>query len=145
MREVLTQILIERSPDEVWRVLSDLPGWADWNPLIRQIDGRLEPGARVRFRIALGLRALPIDAVVLRVDPARELCWRGPASPALARLMSGEHWYRMRPTDAGHTLFLHGERFEGPLSSALWPALRPRLEDAYAAMNAALKAVCEER
>jgi uncharacterized protein YndB with AHSA1/START domain len=45
MHRIETQIEIAASPQRVWSILMDFPGYTRWNPFIRSIEGRPELGA----------------------------------------------------------------------------------------------------
>ena len=51
MRTVTSTIELNASPEEVWRVLTDTAGHADWNPFITELRGNLEVGNRIDVRI----------------------------------------------------------------------------------------------
>ncbi|MDR1386879.1 MAG: SRPBCC domain-containing protein [Propionibacteriaceae bacterium] len=70
-----TSVVIEASPEEVWAVLTDLPDYQRWNPVIRHIWGELTVGGRVSFdECHPGGLLLPLN-VTSRVENA-ELSWR---------------------------------------------------------------------
>lgn len=139
MLRIRTDIEIDASAERVWEVLTDFGKWDSWNPLIPNIRTRPIVGADVDFHIRVGTRFVPIRARMLRVEPNRELCWRGPRNPAQGRLMSGEHFFRVEPLNGERSRFVHGEDFTGPVPAVLAFRLRPMLERAYAAFNRALK------
>ena len=139
MKHVRTTLDIDAAPERVWSILTDFTHWDDWNPIIRRLRGRLEAGAKVDFVIRFGKRALPIQARMLRVEPGRELCWKGPRARGLMPLFAGEHYFTVEPLDGGRTRFVHGERFSGVLLPLLWPRLEPMLSRSYASLNESLK------
>jgi uncharacterized protein YndB with AHSA1/START domain len=47
MKELVTEILINAPPSAVWKVLTDLPAYPEWNPFIRSISDDLKPGGRL--------------------------------------------------------------------------------------------------
>ncbi|HEX9641077.1 MAG TPA: SRPBCC family protein [Candidatus Krumholzibacteria bacterium] len=66
---------IERPPNMVWKVLSDIEAWPEWNPAVEraQLSGALLPGAEFRWR-ASGVRIHSVLRDVMR--PSR-LSWTG--------------------------------------------------------------------
>jgi hypothetical protein len=48
MHKVSTSITINATPHEIWLALVDFPGWAYWNPFLRDIEGVALKGERVR-------------------------------------------------------------------------------------------------
>ena len=48
MRELNTQIEFDGTPEEVWKIFTDLPAHTQWNPFITKIDvnadGTFQPG-----------------------------------------------------------------------------------------------------
>ena len=62
MKEYLTTSLINASPEAVWTILTDGAAYAEWNPEIIGVDGRIADGARVKAHVRLGdgaVRKLP--------------------------------------------------------------------------------------
>jgi hypothetical protein len=137
-----TVIDIDATPAHVWSILSDLPNYGRWNPVLVEVRGWLEVGAPLDLRVALGTKPVTLGARVLRVEPERELRWRGPRSKVLGRVLAGEHYFLLEPT-AGGCRLVHGELFTGIAASIAVTPLLPRLERAYASMNAALKRAAE--
>src|SRR6516225_6578831 len=78
VREFVTRTMIRAAPEEVWEVLTDAPGYAEWNPEIVGIEGRIALGERIRARVKVGSGA--IRTVPLRVtasDAPRRMEWTG--------------------------------------------------------------------
>ena len=139
MAEIITSIEIDAPPERVWQVLSDTRAYDEWNPFVTRVSTRLESGEPIRFMAPLGTRDIRIDARLLRVDPPREIRWRGPRSTVLAKLFAAEHYLKVEPIGTDRTRFVHGETFSGIVVSMFWSKLEPKLRPLYVAMNEALK------
>ncbi|MEX0850849.1 MAG: SRPBCC family protein [Gaiellaceae bacterium] len=78
---ITEHIHIERSPEDVWAVVSDPGTHTAWRPALVEFrlmsEGRLEVGSRIRERIRWAGREIEIDDVVTALDPPRRLGMRG--------------------------------------------------------------------
>lgn len=72
---IVEHIRIERSPGEVWAVVSDLSTHVDWRPALvefRQVsEGPLAVGSRIREVLSWRGRELVLDDVVTALEPGR--------------------------------------------------------------------------
>ena len=107
-----------------------------WNPFITRIEGKGEPGARLRIEIKPpGRSAMTFSPAVLAVRPAKELRWRGRL--LLPGIFDGEHAFELE--ERGSTcVFRQSERFTGLLVPLLGGTLEAT-ERGFQAMNVALK------
>ena len=143
MLEIQTELDIEASAEEVWTVLTDFPAYAAWNPFIRAIAGRLEPGARLDIRIEpAGGRAMKIAPSVLVADRPRELRWKG--RMLLSLLFEGEHRFVIERVAGERVRFQHGEKFRGILVLLFRRRLESGIRESFQRMNTALKQRAEE-
>lgn len=140
--EIITEVVIDAPPEAVWAVMVDFDHVADWNPLIRSLEGKPEPGQTITVAIALpGEKPVTIRPVVVEFEPGRILSWRGVLlSPFL---FAGEHAFRLQAEGEGRTRFSHSERFTGLLVGPLVGNILNKAAEGYAAMNRALKARVE--
>lgn len=145
-RAVDTRISIRATPGAVWRVLTDIAAWSEWNPTVVQLStrGGLRPGNRVRLSLDFGrpIGVRRFTAKLRRVEAARELSWTG-GIPGLAL---ATHWFRIEPDpdgDPDRVCFRHGETMRGAAVPMIWPVVGPRLQAGYERMNEALRARCE--
>jgi hypothetical protein len=137
-----TEIDIAASAARVWDVLTDFAAYPDWNPFIRRIEGVLVPRARLLVRIQPpGGRAMTFRPTVLRVEPERELAWRG--RTLIPGLFDGEHHFKLEPRSVDSVRFVHGEHFSGVLVPVLRRSLETTTRQGFEAMNAALKTRAE--
>lgn len=78
---VVETVMIERSAEEVWSVISDLDTHTTWRPALREFrqlsDGPLGVGARIREVLSWRGREIVIDDVVTVFEPPHRLGIRG--------------------------------------------------------------------
>jgi hypothetical protein len=138
MHQIRTEILIQASTDVVWAVLTDFRSYGRWNPFIRAIEGR----AAVGERLALTTRQRGSDTqrsqgVVLRLQPRRELCWRGRGGSGW--LMQTVRAFRLDALPEGGVRMRHVRQVRGLMSPLLHLASHEPAEQQMHEMNTALK------
>lgn len=136
-KELEAAIEIEADAERVWAVLTDFASYPGWNPFIRRIEGRAEPGAKLKARIhPPGGRAMTFRPTVRVAEPARELRWLGRLG--LPGVFDGEHRFRLEPVADGRVRFVQSERFSGVLVPVFGRMLA-KTESGFEQMNRALK------
>jgi len=132
-REVVTNLTIAASPQEVWAVLTDAPRYAEWNPFIVSMDGTLVEGGQLSntMQPANG-SAMTFKPKLLVVRADEELRWIGRL--LMPGIFDGEHYFLLCEVD-GETLLTHGESFSG---IGLWAIDVSQFEADFVAMNEAL-------
>jgi hypothetical protein len=131
MRTHSTSLHIAAAPEEVWRVLVDLPSYARWNGAMPEAAGTLVPGHRLRLRLNLGSGARPFRPTVMAVHPGRELILA--ATLAHPRMLHASHVFRLEP-DNGGTRFTQAWEVTGVCAALAWPKFRAGLP-AFEEMN----------
>lgn len=137
MLQVRAATEIHASPTAVWRVLTDLPRFARWNPFIRAARGSTQKGGTVRVRVRppLGI-PLRFAARITEREDERELRWDGHVGAAwLAR---GDHVFTITRLGNGWTRFTQAETFTGVVPWLLRRLLARQARRGFEAMNAAL-------
>jgi hypothetical protein len=72
--EIVTTI--DAPPEVVYRVISDLQSYSDWNPWIFRGEGAAErPGDEVAVKVRLGSRAMRVRHRVLVASPGERFGW----------------------------------------------------------------------
>jgi hypothetical protein len=113
MKEVVTEIQIDASPEQVWRSFTANDQWAAWNPFITRSLGALVVGQTVTNTMEMkGQKPMTFKPVVLKADEARELRWLGRLF--IPGLFDGEHYFKLEAAGTG-TRFVQGEIFRGIL------------------------------
>ncbi|MEZ4503062.1 MAG: SRPBCC domain-containing protein [Dehalococcoidia bacterium] len=145
MPQIVTHTDIHAAAEDVWSVLTDFEQYDDWNPFVRSVEGRSNPGGQLEVLIAPpGGRAMTFRPEVLVRDEAREFRWLGRTRAAFIKLVDGEHYFQIEPIEPGRVRFTHGERFTGLLASPMMWFVGGQTRRGFEAMNAALKARVEQ-
>ena len=77
-RRLVTEVEIEASPEEVWRVLVDLDAYKTWNPFIIEGVGTVDEGESLKLRMSpSGGKAMTFTPVVTEADRATSFEWLG--------------------------------------------------------------------
>jgi hypothetical protein len=145
--DLRTFVDIDATPERVWQVLTDLPAYAEWNPLITKAEGALVVGDRLLV-ITPPVSALvqpTLRPTVLEVAPYRRVrLWSRLDRLAIPGVFDVELMMTITDHDGGVRLW-HQDRFGGLLTPLLIRSLnRHRLPAAFNAMQAALKHRVEE-
>ncbi len=136
-REIKIETHINKSPEEVWKVIADFPSYAKWNRFITKISQPDEKSLLLEFFSKQEARM-----EVIKLNANDELCWRG--GIAGGWIFGGVHYLKVTKDKDG-TLFTHGENFHGLLTWIFWPLFKKKLYPIYADMNLALKEYVEKK
>jgi len=139
---VHADVLIDRPPSDVWKVVSASAAYPEWNPFITRVDGDFREGATIRIVLGTGSDSMVFKPTVLLVRPDQDLCWRG--SAWVRGLFDGEHCIHLTAVSGG-THLEQTEHFSGLLVGRL---TRDVIEDTrrnFQAMNAAVKRRVESK
>jgi len=138
------EIVIDAPKEAVWRVVTDVNSYSEWNPLIPSAQGEPAVGASIEMLICPpGLMRRRARVEVLALIPEREFRWLG--RWGFPRILDGDHSFLVEALDAGRTRVTQTETFSGVLAGPLAAILVPRMRQGFEAMNHALKARCERR
>ena len=142
MNTLHTEIGIGAPAPIVWEVISDLDGWAKWNPVMKA-SGKLAPGEKLTIAVAApGGKAMSLDPVVETFDEGQEFRWR---VRKLLGLFDAEHGFRVVFEDTGRCRFEQFEVFRGILADAFYARQSKALNTGFQAMNRMLKREAEKR
>lgn len=131
--EVVTETRIHARPEQVWSVLTDGKRYSEWNPFIRDMQGEIEKGNKLKNTMEPSPgNQMIFKPTILEATPNKELRWRG--RTGISGVFDGEHYFLLEPDNDG-TRFIHGEKFSG---FALWFINTDKFKDNFEAMNEAL-------
>jgi hypothetical protein len=142
MHHVQTRIDIAATFERVWSVLVGFESYPGWNPFVRSIEGSLEVDRQLTIVIEpSGSSAMRFRPTVLKVEPLRELRWKGKL--LVPGLFDGEHYFKLEANPAGGVTFYQGELFSGILVPLFRRSLDGATQQGFIAMNEALKREAE--
>ncbi|MFC9679213.1 SRPBCC domain-containing protein [Streptomyces sp. NPDC056948] len=129
---------IPAPPEEVWRVLTDLAGYAQWHPGLSYVDAPtdIQAGTELRTRITSGGEADGEYAfTVVHYEAPRHFAWRGGIPDVLMAL----HSYVLEPHDGG-TRLTESEEITGTAAEQFLGPRRAQTQERYASYGKALAA-----
>ena len=136
--EIRTEITIDAPAETVWDILTDLDGYADWNPFVVESTGTPLVGERLTNRLVPpGGKTMTFRPTVTEIVEGRVFEWLGRLG--LPGIFEGRHRFELHPNDDGTTRFVHSEYFSGILVRLMKRSLDTQTVAGFEAMNAALK------
>jgi hypothetical protein len=131
---------IAASPDAIWEILVDAPGYAEWDSGVVRIEGRIEPGNRIKVvSEANPGRSFPVK--VTEFSPGRKLVWSGGMPLGLFK---GVRTFTLSRGEGGPTEFRVREEYTGPLLGMIWKSM-PDLGPSFQRFATGLKRKAESR
>ena len=126
--EYQASIGIEAFADDIWNVLTDAPGWTEWNTTIDDLTGDLKLNARLEVYSRISPdRAFKVK--VTEFTRPKRMVWKGGLPLGL---FTGIRTFTLSPGEGAFTEFAVHERFSGllkPLFKLLMPDLQPMFDE----------------
>jgi hypothetical protein len=136
-----TEIDIQAPPQAVWRILTDLDRYGEWNPFVVSSSGTVAAGARLTNRLQPpGGKPRTFEPAVTIVEPPRTFEWFGHLG--FRGIFDGRHRFELTETSTG-THLVQEEDFSGLLVRFARRSLDEHTLAGFNAMNMALKARVE--
>ena len=134
MKEFSATTTIEASPDTVWAILTDAPGYPEWDPGVDRIEGTIAAGEKITAYTKLSPgRAFPVT--VTEFVPGQRMTWSGGMPLGLFK---GERTFTLTPRSNGPIEFTVREVFSGPLLPLIGRSL-PNMSAVFEQFVAGLK------
>ncbi len=143
MKIIRTEIEIKATAGLVWRILTGLAKYPEWNPFIHTAIGKAKVCEKVDITFRQGAKDMTLHCTVTKAEPNKQLAWK--YHVGLPFLWQGEHSFTIEPLGAGRVRFIDQEVFTGlliPLQSKAADAVTRR---DFESMDKALKARAEKR
>ena len=121
-----TSVIIQASPDAVWKILVDGAHYPDWDSGVERVEGTIASGATIKVfsKVSPG-RAFPAN--VAEFTPGARMVWSGGMPLGLFK---GVRTFTLAP-QGDTTAFRMREEYSGPLLPIIWrtmPDLGPSFE-----------------
>ena len=142
--QISAAIEIAATPERVWAVLADLPSYPQWHPVFVAVNGQLAAGSKLTITTThpTSGRIMTGTVRVQTAEPGTELRWVS----RLLGLQISDRRFLLSPSSEGTLLVqagtyrgLGGSRGRGTVKSV------SRIQDAFAAINQAIKRQAEAR
>ncbi|TMU55132.1 SRPBCC domain-containing protein [Flagellimonas algicola] len=132
------EITIKASPEKVWKVLTDMNDYSNWNPVMKLLEGEVKEGNEVKYRFTQDADNISeIGATVVQITPNRLLNQKG----GIPLVLTFNHKYILEPTGSSTKVTIH-EDYKG-IGVNFW---NPKgVEEAYGKLNMALKVRVETK
>lgn len=136
-KRIVSEVHIEGRPDLVWRVLTDMEEYRDWNPFIVAGGGEAREGHRLQLRMRPpGGMEVPMRPTVTQATVPRSFEWLGHLG--VKGIFDGRHRFEIDRTATGARL-TQSEEFTGLLVPLMTGMLDGKTKAGFEAMNLALK------
>jgi hypothetical protein len=136
------RIGVTASAEVIWELISNLDGWAGWNPLYPDAKGKLAIGETLRITEALPDKPpRSITPVVVDWEPQAQILWRLDSG-----LMSRSVRYlEIESLSETGCIFANGAFFHGMLGEQAAKSARRAIQAGYDALGEAVKRIAEQR
>jgi hypothetical protein len=116
---------IQASPEVIWAVLTDAPGYQAWDSGVERVEGAIAPGETIKVvSKANPGRTFPVK--VTEFSPGQRMTWSGGMPLGLFK---GVRTFTLAPGTDDATRFTLREESTGPLLPLIWrsmPTSAPR-------------------
>ena len=103
---VHTEIVIPASPAEVWAVLTDGPGYKDWNPVLVPLEGELKQGNTLKYRMTDNTgKQTQVKSKVIEMVEEKKLNQFG----GMRGILTFDHQWLLEPVEGGTKVIQHEE------------------------------------
>ncbi len=121
----------------VWEIVHDLERWPEWNPVYKQVEGRVGYGETLKLRVALPDQPdRDIVATVIDWSPNEALHWRVSMLGGLVRTIRYLEIEAMSETGC---VFSNGEIFRGLLGPTVGRQVRASVKAGFTALGEAVR------
>jgi hypothetical protein len=117
---------IRASADRIWKLLTDAPGFSQWNSTVTRIDGVIAAGEKLKIEVPSAPGRV-FQPKVSAFEPGRSMVW----SDGMAPMFRGVRTFTLTPGPEGTTVFAMAERFSGlmlPMIKGSLPDFGPIFE-----------------
>ncbi len=103
-KSVHSEQMIAATSEELWKIITDISAYGDWNPVFITATGELKVGNKVSYTFSQdGTDQTTISAAVISIETNRLLEQRG----GIAGLLTFQHQYLLETEDDGTKLVIH--------------------------------------
>jgi len=140
-KEIKTEIVIQATPEKIWKILTDFENYPQWNPFITSVTGEVEKGNKVVVNIKPpNGSSITFKPTILSKIDNKELSWQGKL--LFKGFFDGKHKFELRNNGNGTTTFIQSEKFSGIL---VWLFNTEKTKNGFDEMNQKVKELAERQ
>lgn len=142
MKAIKTEIKIKAPKKLIWKMLTRLEDYAQWNPFILKAKGSVKLGERIQILVApSGSKPSVFKPKIVEYDEGKRFAWYG--SVIVPGIFDGKHKFELIEDDDYCVVLKHDEVFSGLLSNWILKKIQANVHLGFNTMNLALKQHCE--
>jgi len=112
LKELTTEIQINSSPQNLWKVITDFKNYHQWNPILQKIKGEPLIGNQLEIHLStVGGKKRIYHPKIIKITPNHELRWKG--TLIISRIFSGERIFLIEKLAEDKVNFVNKEIFSG--------------------------------
>ncbi len=141
--EVRTEIIIEGTPDQIWKLLINFSEYQNWHPYFCEVSGSVEKGKYLNFKTKQldGSPDGKFRAKLLEIEPMKDLSWGGNAW----FFFKAKHYFHLIKVDDKHTKLIQGEYWRGLFGKSYGKKYYPGLLEKFERLNETIKIIVESK
>ena len=135
------RIGVRATPEHIWGMIADLPGWDRWNPIETGLEGAIAFGAGVTLTETIeGMPERPVAARVGEWEPYSQLVW----TENRGLWFRSTRYFEIQPLESPDSCIVsNGFIFSGLRGEMFFDKHRAHLRHSVDAVAEALKAAAE--
>lgn len=132
------EVEIKASPEVIWKIMTDINKWPDWNPDVKQasMEGEIAEGMAFQWKAGPG----KIISTVRSVEEGHLIAWTG----RTLGIIHAIHVWKLEPRN-GNTIVRTEESWEGIVTRIFRGKMKKMLEKAIQSGLHSLKNEAEKR
>lgn len=135
---IITSILIQATPAEVWKTLTSFTEYQIWNSFILNIEGTMKVQEQLSVTMQLSnKKPMTFKPLVIEVLENERFSWKGKL--LIKGVFDGFHQFELIDNGDGTTTFVQKEEFKGILIPFLKKMIEVDTKSAFEKMNQELK------
>ena len=141
-KHLQTSVVINGNKESVWKVLTQLGDYQNWNPFIIKSEGTIKIGNQITNTMVNGKKEMTFKPKITSNNPNVYFEWVGHLY--LKGLFDGRHYFKLEEVNEGKTKVTQGEYFSGVLANVILKSIWKNTEKGFTNMNLALKKEVEK-
>jgi hypothetical protein len=144
LQVITTEIEISAPPSKVWRILTDINNWQEWNPIVKDSHGTASVGSELTITMIgkeQGKDGPKYNPIITELDEPNYLRWR--AHMLYGFIFTNYKVLELEESKSG-TRLTHKEMFKGLLAPILCGQMEKGVPPMLNSMNQALKDLAEQ-